>query len=132
MLVIFTISFLFFVPACFIIMGMYQVYIYTIKLVYEYGYNKNVSKEKSEYSNVDSYEDKADLSLLAIFPYIFIVLCIAALFREVFNERLVITLPMIAIVFGIWAVINYTVIYAIKQPYLKGIGKIWKFWMCKY
>lgn len=88
-----------------------SIYIYTIKLVYEYGYNKNVSKDKCEYSDVDSYGDRAALSLLTIFPYIFIILCIAALFREVFNERIIITLPMIAVVFSVWAVINYIVIY---------------------
>lgn len=111
MFIVIMISLLFFAPACIIIIGMYHVYIYTIKLVYEYGYNKNVSKEKSEYSDVDCYEDRATLSLLTIFPYIFIILCIAALFCEVFNERLVITLPMIAEVFGVWAVINYVVFY---------------------
>ena len=111
MLVVFAISFLFFVPACFIIIGMYHVYMYTIKLVYEYGYNKNVSKDKSKHSYVESYEDKAALSILAIFPYIFIILCLTALFCEVFGEHIVVTFPKIATVFGIWAVINYTVIY---------------------
>ena len=111
MFLILVISLLFFVPACFIIMGMYHVYIYTIKLVYEYGYNKNVSKEKSKYSYVESYEDKAALSILAIFPYIFIILCLLALFCEVFGEHIVVTLPKIAAVVGVWAVINYTVIY---------------------
>ena len=111
MFIVLMISLFFFVPSCLIIMGMYHVYMYTIKLVYEYGYNKNVSKEKSKHSSVDYYEDKTALSILAIFPYIFIILCITALFCEVFGEHTVVTLPKIATVFGIWAVINYTVIY---------------------
>ena len=101
---IFFILFPFMAVIPFILIGMYYGYIYTIKLVYEYGYNKNVNKEKREYSNIEYYEEETALSLLMIFPYIFIVLCIAALFCEVFGVHIKVTLPIIAMADkpGLW------------------------------
>ena len=88
--------------AFFIISCLYE---YTIKLVYEYGYNKN-SEDKLDF-NIGDYEDYAILSVLALFAYLTVLLHISTLFWN----TLVVTLPMTVIVFAVWAVINYVVFY---------------------
>ena len=101
------ISILFFTPACIIIIGMYNVYIYTIKLVYEYGYNKN--REDKRNFNISDYEDYAALSVLTLLAYLTVLLHISTLFWN----TLVVTLPMTVTVFAVWAIINYVVFYKI-------------------
>ena len=88
--------------AFFIISCLYE---YTIKLVYEYGYNKN-SEDKLDF-NIGDYEDYAILSVLALLAYLTVLLHISTLFWN----TLVVTLPMTVIVFAVWAVINYVVFY---------------------
>ena len=88
--------------AFFIISCLYE---YTIKLVYEYGYNKN-SEDKRNF-NISDYEDYAMLSVLTLFAYLTVLLHISTLFWN----TLVVTLPMTVTVFAVWAVINYAVIY---------------------
>lgn len=88
--------------AFFIISCLYE---YTIKLVYEYGYNKN-SEDKQNF-NIGDYEDYAILSVLALLAYLTVLLHISTLFLD----TLVVTLPMTVTVFAVWAVINYAVFY---------------------
>ena len=88
--------------AFFIISCLYE---YTIKLVYEYGYNKN-SEDKRNF-NISDYEDYAMLSVLTLFAYLTVLLHISTLFWN----TLVVTLPMTVTVFAVWAVINYVVFY---------------------
>lgn len=88
--------------AFFIISCLYE---YTIKLVYEYGYNKN-SEDKRNF-NIGDYEDYAVLSVLTLLAYLTVLLHISTLFWD----TLVVTLPMTITVFAVWAVINYAVIY---------------------
>lgn len=88
--------------AFFIISCLYE---YTIKLVYEYGYNKN-SEDKRNF-DISAYEDYAVLSVLALFVYLTVLLYISTLFWN----TLVVTLPMTVTVFAVWAVINYLVFY---------------------
>ena len=90
--------------AFFIISCLYE---YTIKLVYEYGYNKN-SEDKRNF-NIGDYEDYAVLSVLALLAYLTVLLHISTLFWN----TLVVTLPMTVTVFAVWAVINYVVFYKI-------------------
>ena len=90
------------VGAFFIISCLYE---YTIKLVYEYGYNKN-SEDKRNF-NVSDYEDYAALSVSALLAYLTVLLHISTLFWN----TLVVTLPMTVTVFAVWAVINYAVFY---------------------
>ena len=90
------------VGAFFIISCLYE---YTIKLVYEYGYNKN-SEDKRNF-NIGDYEDYAVLSGLALLAYLTVLLHISTLFWN----TLVVTLPMTVTVFAVWAVINYAVFY---------------------
>lgn len=90
------------VGAFFIILCLYE---YTIKLVYEYGYNKN-SEDKLNFS-ISDYEDYAALSVLALLAYLTVLLHISTLFWNTF----VVTLPMTVTVFSVWAVINYAVFY---------------------
>lgn len=90
--------------AFFIISCLYE---YTIKLVYEYGYNKN-SEDKRNF-NIGDYEDYAVLSVFALLAYLTALLHISTLFWN----TLVVTLPMTVAVFVVWAVINYVVLYKI-------------------
>ena len=85
--------------------GISCLYEYTIKLVYEYGYNKN-SEDKRNF-NIGDYEDYAALSVLALLAYLTVLLHISTLFWN----TLVVTLPMVVIVFAVWAVMNYVVFY---------------------
>ena len=85
--------------------GISCLYEYTIKLVYEYGYNKN-SEDKRNF-NIGDYEDYAALSVLALLAYLTVLLYISTLFWN----TLVVTLHMTVTVFAVWAVINYAVIY---------------------
>ena len=88
--------------AFFVISCLYE---YTIKLVYEYGYNKN--REDKLNFNISDYEDYATLSVLALLAYLTVLLHISTLFWN----TLVVTLPMTVTVFAVWAVINYVVFY---------------------
>ena len=90
--------------AFFIISCLYE---YTIKLVYEYGYNKN--REEKKNLSISCYEDYAILSVLALLAYLTVLLHISTLFWN----TLVVTLPMTVTVFAVWAVINYVVFYRI-------------------
>lgn len=92
----------FLVGAFFVISCLYE---YTIKLVYEYGYNKN-NEDKRNF-NIGYYEDYAILSVLALFAYLTVLLHVSTLFWN----TLVVTLPMIVTVFTVWAIINYVVFY---------------------
>ena len=92
----------FLVGAFFIISCLYE---YTIKLVYEYGYNKN--REDKRNLNISDYEDYAALSVLALLAYLAVLLHISTLFWN----TLVVTLPVTVTVFVVWAVINYAVFY---------------------
>lgn len=85
--------------------GISCLYEYTIKLVYEYGYNKN--REDKLNFNISDYEDYAALSALALLAYLTVLLHISTLFWN----TLVVTLPMTVTVFAVWAVINYAVFY---------------------
>ena len=85
--------------------GISCLYEYTIKLVYEYGYNKN--REDKMNFNISDYEDYAMLSVLTLFAYLTVLLHISTLFWN----TLVVTLPMTVTVFAVWAVINYVVFY---------------------
>ena len=85
--------------------GISCLYEYTIKLVYEYGYNKN--REDKLNFNISDYEDYAALSVLALLAYLTVLLHISTLFWN----TLVVTLPMTVTVFAVWAVINYAVFY---------------------
>ena len=85
--------------------GISCLYEYTIKLVYEYGYNKNRENKRS--LNISDYEDYAVLSVLALLAYLTVLLHISTLFWN----TLVVTLPMTVTVFVVWAVINYAVFY---------------------
>ena len=85
--------------------GISCLYEYTIKLVYEYGYNKN--RENKLNFNISDYEDYAALSVLALLAYLTVLLHISTLFWN----TLVVTLPMTVTVFAVWAVINYAVFY---------------------
>ena len=85
--------------------GISCLYEYTIKLVYEYGYNKNRENKRS--LNISDYEDCAALSVLALLAYLTILLHISTLFWN----TLVVTLPMTVTVFVVWAVINYAIFY---------------------
>ena len=85
--------------------GISCLYEYTIKLVYEYGYNKN--REDKLNFNISDYEDYAALSVLALLAYLTVLLHISTLFCN----TLVVTLPMTVTVFAVWAVINYAVFY---------------------
>ena len=87
--------------------GISCLYEYTIKLVYEYGYNKNREKKRS--LNISDYEDSAFLSVLTLLAYLTVLLHISTLFWN----TLVVTLPMTVTVFAVWAVINYAVFYRI-------------------
>ena len=87
--------------------GISCLYEYTIKLVYEYGYNKN-SEDKINF-NISDYEDYAVLSVLTLLAYLTVLLHISTLFWN----TLVVTLPMTVTVFAVWAVINYVVFYKI-------------------
>ena len=85
--------------------GISCLYEYTIKLVYEYGYNKNSENKRS--LNISDYEDYAALSVLALLAYLTVLLHLSTLFWD----TLVVTLPMTGTVFAVWAVINYAVFY---------------------
>ena len=85
--------------------GISCLYEYTIKLVYEYGYNKN--REDKLNFNISDYEDYAALSVLALLAYLTVLLHISTSFWN----TLVVTLPMTVTVFAVWAVINYAVFY---------------------
>ena len=87
--------------------GISCLYEYTIKLVYEYGYNKN-SEDKRNF-NISDYEDYAALSVLTLLAYLTVLLHISTLFWS----NLVVTLPMTVTVFAVWAIINYVVFYKI-------------------
>ena len=89
--------------------GISCLYEYTIKLVYEYGYNKN--REEKMCLNISDYEDYAALSVLALLAYLTVLLHLSTLFWN----TLVVTLPMTVTVFAVWAVINYTVFYKIGR-----------------
>ena len=89
--------------------GISYVYEYTIKLVYEYGYNNN-GRDKRDF-NIGDYEDYAVLSVLALLAYLTVLLHISTLFWN----TLVVTLPMTVTVFVVWAVINYVVFYRIGR-----------------
>lgn len=92
--------------------GISCLYEYTIKLVYEYGYNKN--REDKRNFNINDYEDYAALSVLALLAYLTVLLHISTLFWN----TLVVTLSMTVTVFAVWAVINYAVFY--KLGYKNG------------
>ena len=85
--------------------GISCLYGYTIKLVYEYGYNKN--RENKRNLNIRYYEYYDALSVLALLAYLTVLLHISTLFWN----NLVGTLPMTVTVFAVWAVINYAVFY---------------------
>ncbi len=85
--------------------GISYLYEYTIKLVYECGYNKN--REDKEHLDIDCYKDYAVLSVLTLLAYLTVLLHISTLFWN----NLVVTLPMTVTVFAVWAVINYAVFY---------------------
>lgn len=85
--------------------GISCLYEYTIKLVYEYGYNKNSEDKRS--LNISDYEDYAALSVLTLLAYLTVLLHISTLFWS----NLVVTLPMTVTVFAVWTVINYAVFY---------------------
>ena len=85
--------------------GISCLYEYTIKLVYEYGYNKNRENKRS--LNISDYKDYAFLSVLTLLAYLTVLLHISTLFWN----TLVVTLPMTVTVFALWAVINYAVFY---------------------
>ena len=85
--------------------GISCLYEYTIKLVYEYGYNKNGENKRS--LNISYYKDYATLSVLALLAYLTVLLHISTLFWN----TLVVTLPMTITVFAVWEVINYVVFY---------------------
>jgi hypothetical protein len=85
--------------------GISYLYEYTIKLVYEYGYNKN--REEKMCLNISDYEDYAALSVLTLLAYLTVLLHISTLFWN----TLVVTLPMTITVFAVWAVVNYVVFY---------------------
>ena len=85
--------------------GISCLYEYTIKLVYEYGYNKN--KKDNRNLEISCYEDYAALSVLTLLAYLTVLLHISTLFWN----TLVVTLPMTVTVFAVWAVINYAVFY---------------------
>ena len=87
--------------------GISCLYEYTIKLVYEYGYNKN--REDKRNFNISDYEDYAALSVLTLLAYLTVLLHISTLFWN----TLVVTLHMTVTVFAVWAVINYVVFYKI-------------------
>ena len=87
--------------------GISCLYEYTIKLVYEYGYNKN--REDKRNFNISDYEDYAMLSVLTLLAYLTVLLHISTLFWN----TLVVTLPMTVTVFAVWAIINYAVFYKI-------------------
>lgn len=87
--------------------GISCLYEYTIKLVYEYGYNKN-SENKRNF-NISDYEDYAMLSVLTLLAYLTVLLHISTLFWN----NVVVTLSMIVTAFAVWAVINYVVFYKI-------------------
>ena len=89
--------------------GISCLYEYTIKLVYEYGYNKN--REDKRNFNISDYKDYAILSVLTLFAYLTVLLHISTLFWN----TLVVTLPMTVTVFAVWAVINYAVFYKIGR-----------------
>ena len=97
--------------------GISCLYEYTIKLVYEYGYNKN-SEDKINF-NIGDYEDYAMLSVLTLLAYLTVLLHISTLFWN----TLVVTLPMTVTVFAVWAVINYVVFY--KLGYRNGQKEIY-------
>ena len=85
--------------------GISYLYEYTIKSVYEYGYNKN--RENKISLNISDYEDYAALSVLILLAYLTVLLHMSTLFWN----TLVVTLPMTVTVFAVWAVINYAVFY---------------------
>ena len=85
--------------------GISCLYEYTIKLVYEYGYNKN--REGKLNFSISDYEEYAALSVLALLAYLTVLLHISTLFWN----TLVVTLSMTVTVFAVWAVINYAVFY---------------------
>ena len=87
--------------------GISCLYEYTIKLAYEYGYNKN--REDKRNFNISDYEDYAMLSVLTLLAYLTVLLHISTLFWN----TLVVTLPMTITVFAVWAAINYVVFYKI-------------------
>ena len=89
--------------------GISYLYEYTIKLVYEYGYNKN--RENKISLNISCYEDYAMLSVLTLLAYLTVLLHISTLFWN----TLVVTLPMTVTVFTVWAVINYAVFYKLGR-----------------
>ena len=97
--------------------GISCLYEYTIKLVYEHGYNKN-SEDKRNF-NINDYEDYAALSVLALLAYLTVLLHISILFWN----TLVVTLPMTVTVFAVWAVMNYAVFY--KLGYKNGQKEIY-------
>lgn len=88
-------------------LGVSYLYEYTIKLVYEYGYNKNRENKRS--LNTSDYKDYAALSVITLLAYLAILLNISTLFWN----NLVVTLPMTVTVFAVWAIINYVVFYKI-------------------
>ena len=92
--------------------GISCLYEYTIKLAYEYGYNKN-GEDKRNF-NISDYEDYAALSVLTLLAYLTVLLHISTLFWN----TLVVTLPMTVTVFAVWTVINYAVFY--KLGYKNG------------
>ena len=85
--------------------GISYLYEYTIKLVYEYGYNKD--REDKRNLNISDYKDYAELSVLTLVVYLNVLLYISTLFWE----NLVVTFPMTVTVFAVWLVINYVVFY---------------------
>ena len=85
--------------------GISYLYEYTIKLTYEYGYNKNRENKRS--LNISDYQDYAALSVIALLAYLAILLNISTLFWN----TLVVTLPMTVTVFAVWLIINYAVLY---------------------
>lgn len=85
--------------------GISYLYEYTIKLAYEYGYNKNRENKRS--LNISDYKDYAALSAITLLAYLAVLLNISTLFWN----NLVVTMPMVVTVFAVWAVINYVVFY---------------------
>ena len=101
--------------------GISCLYEYTIKLVYEHGYNKN--REDKRNFNISDYEDYAALSVLALLAYLTVLLHISTLFWN----TLVVILSMTVTVFAVWAVINYAVFY--KLGCKNGNKEIYTAWV---
>lgn len=90
-----------------ILTGLYYAYMFTIKLAYEHGYNKCVTKEKIN-GNVEDYEDMSILSGLVMFPLYFVAIISLLGFAYTVEKTLATVLALV-----LEMVVNYGVIYKI-------------------